>query len=103
MKYQLVIQFPGESEDDFDHLIEIEDELEERLPDIAEVDGHDFGSGEMNIFIFTNEPVETFEHIKTIFTDRNNELSDMKAAYRDIESEVFVILWPDGLTEFVVT
>ena len=101
MKYQLVIQFVGESEDDFDHLIQLEDELEELLSDESEVDGHDFGSGEMNIFILTNEPNGTFEQVKAALTKK--DLSTMKAAYRDIESEVFSILWPKNLTEFVVT
>ncbi len=103
MKYQLVIQFSGESEDDFEHLIEIEDELEEKLTSASEVDGHDFGSGEMNIFILTNEPVETFKQVKTIIAEKDDDLSVMRAAYRDIESEVFTILWPNDLTEFVVT
>ena len=103
MKYQLVIQFPGESEDDFDHLIEIEDEFEEKLTDSSVVDGHDFGSGEMNIFILTNEPVETFKKVKTIIDGKDDYISVMRAAYRDIESEVFTILWPNDLTKFVVT
>ena len=100
MKYQLVIQFSGESEGDFDRLIELEDELEELLSDESEVDGHDFGSGEMNIFILTNEPSGTFEQVKSALTKK--DLSTMKAAYRDIESENFSILWPKGLAEFVV-
>lgn len=103
MKYQLVIQFPGKSTDDFDHLIEIEDELEEKLTDNSEVDGHDFGSGEMNIFILTNEPVETFNQVKTILAEMDDDLSVVKVAYRDIEAEDFTILWPNNLTEFVVT
>ena len=103
MKYQLVIQFPAESEDDFNHLIEIEGELEERLPRTSEVDGHDFGSGEMNIFILTNEPVEIFEKTKIILTEKGTDLATMKAAYRDIESDSFIILWPDNLKEFIVT
>lgn len=102
MKYQLVIQFPGQSEDDFDHLIEVEDELEERLPSASEVDGHDFGSGQMNIFILTNEPVEILEEIKTILIEKGNDLSMMKVAYRNIESESFTILWSEGLKEFIV-
>jgi hypothetical protein len=101
MKYQLVIQFSGKSMDDFDHLIEIEDTLEENLTGDCEVDGHDFGSGEMNIFILTEEPVETFMQTKSLLD--HDDLSNMKAAYRDIEAEKFTILWPKGLTKFVVT
>ena len=52
LKYQLVIQFSQELEGGFDRLINIEDELDKNLSINAEVDGHDFGSGQMNIFIF---------------------------------------------------
>ncbi len=103
MKYQLVVQFLGESEDDFDFLIEIEDELEEKLPDTSEVDGHDFGSGEMNIFILTNEPIEIFKQIKNILNERNDDLSTMKIAYRETSSDIYTILFPSDLTEFIVT
>jgi hypothetical protein len=103
MKYQLVIQFLGETEDDFEHLIDLEDELEEKLIGESEVDGHDFGSGEMNIFILSDEPIEAFSQIQSLLTGSHYNLSNMKAAYRDIEAESFTILWPDHLTEFVVT
>ena len=56
MKYQLVLQFYASSIEDFDQLIEIEEMLESTLGNLHEVDGHDFGSGEMNIFIHTNDP-----------------------------------------------
>ncbi len=102
MKYQLVIQFPAESQNDFDNLIEIENELIKKLTGDSEVDGHDFGSGEMNIFIFTNEPNKTFSHVITMLTSRDENISNMKAGYRVIEDEDFTVLWPNDLTEFVV-
>ena len=101
MKYQLVIQFPGETEDDFEHLIDLENELEEKLTGQSEVDGHDFGSGEMNIFVLSDEPIDTFKQVKSLLTEQH--LSKMKAAYRDIEAESYTILWPENLKEFVVT
>lgn len=103
MKYQLVIQFSGETEDDFEHLIELEDELEEKLTGESEVDGHDFGSGEMNIFILSDEPTGAFRQVKSLLAGSHFDPSNMKAAYRDLEAESFTILWPDHLTEFVVT
>ena len=55
MKYSLVLQWAPSSTLDYDRLIEIEDDLTERLPECM-VDGHDLGSDEMNIFIFTDDP-----------------------------------------------
>ena len=54
MDYQLVLQFRGDSLGEFDAMVALEDELIERLGDSADVDGHDFGSGTGNIFIFTS-------------------------------------------------
>ena len=50
MKNQLVLQFRGDSLEDYDAMISLEDELIETLRDSAKVDGHDVGSGEVNIF-----------------------------------------------------
>jgi len=102
MKYQLVIQFSQELEGGFDRLINIEDELDKNLSINAEVDGHDFGSGQMNIFILTDEPLETFEQIKKILIRNNNLLNEAKMAYRDIQKNNFIILWPKDLKEFEV-
>jgi len=50
VKYLLEIQF---SDDDisFDELVELEDRLAEALKGKADVDGHEMGSGEADIFI----------------------------------------------------
>ena len=50
MKYQLVLQFEANTMDDFDQLVILEDKLIDELGSVATVDGHDFGSGEFNIF-----------------------------------------------------
>ena len=47
MKYQLVLQFQAQSVQDFNELVVLEDLLAENLPLHSEVDGHDFGSGEL--------------------------------------------------------
>jgi hypothetical protein len=51
MKYQLVLQFPATSLDDYDTFVALEEILRQKICDFGEIDGHDFGSGEMNIFI----------------------------------------------------
>jgi hypothetical protein len=49
MKYQLVLQLPAFSAEDYDEMIELEKIIEGNLADLGDVDGHDAGSGEMNI------------------------------------------------------
>ena len=56
MKYQLVLQFSADSLTDYDRLVSLEDKLIEELSGSANIDGHDFGSGEFNIFILSDEP-----------------------------------------------
>ena len=95
MKYQLVLQFPGESLDDFDQLIKLEDNIAAILQQQADVDGHDFGSGEANIFILTNEPATVFERLVSLLeTTSKPRLS--AAAYRDFDGEDYTVLWPVG-------
>ena len=101
MNYQLVIQFPGETEDDFDLLIEMEDKLEDGLGPIADVDGHDFGNDEMNIFIYSAKPEECFEKVKLLLSDMA-DIGKMKAAFRHVDSEDFMVIWPKGLKQFEV-
>jgi hypothetical protein len=85
----------------YDALIEIEGLLIDRLNDRVDVDGHDVGSGEMNIFILTNDPQAAFEQVRVIL-ERRNIWSAVRVAYREISGNTFVILWPKHLTEFEV-
>src|SRR6266508_3039590 len=61
-------------------MISLEDELIETLRDSAKVDGHDVGSGEVNIFIFTTEPQKTFQLAKHAL-ERRGCLQVVTAAY----------------------
>src|SRR5947209_5984404 len=101
MKYQLVLQWPASSIKDYDALIEIEDALIEKLPEKNEVDGHDAGSGEMNIFIRTNDPKRTFEAAKSILGTRDFWV-DARVAYRRLQGSQYTILWPPNLSRFTV-
>ncbi|MDP1604496.1 MAG: hypothetical protein Q8M03_14665 [Legionella sp.] len=100
MKYQLVIQFPEELYEDIDAIVEMEDKLDEIID--AEVDGHDKGSGEINIFIHTNNPVDTFNDVKNVLENDFNNLNSVKIAYREMSAEEYIVLWPEGLTKFNV-
>ena len=85
-----------------DEVLALEDDLIEHLdPDLVFVDGHDAGSGEMNLFLFTNEPEAAFAQIKPILTARSL-LEQSRAAYRPADGEDFVPIWPEGLQTFEV-
>lgn len=101
MKYQLVVQLPEEVFGDLDKIIEMEDKLLENLLN-AELDGHDVGSGEVNLFIHTNNPIDTFGLIKNIFIYDEEILRNAKVAYRDLTGEEYTLLWPEGLKEFKI-
>ena len=97
-RYQLVLQFP-EWFINLDSLVALEDELIASLDD-ADVDGHDVGSGEANIFLFTESPQRTFSVIRDLLNE--DQLKNVKAAYTTPESDDYTILWPSDLTEFDV-
>ena len=76
--------------------------LLENLPPHSEVDGHDFGSGEFNIFILTHQPSESFSAAeKTIGHCHPQQI--LRAAYRELGRDNFVIFWPQNLQDFTVT
>jgi hypothetical protein len=102
MKYQLVLQWSEFSSKDYDLLIEIEDILIDNLDNSCEIDGHDVGSGQMNIFIHTDDPKMTFNSIKTLL-DSRDFWSDVRIAYREIAGGDYTVLWPKNLYEFNIT
>ena len=99
MRYQLVLQWPAVSEADCDRLISLEEMIEDRLGNIGIVDGHDFGFGEMNIFVHTDKPKSVFEKIIALPAVRKN-LQQLKAGYRDFEEDEHTAVYPDGLKHF---
>jgi hypothetical protein len=101
MSHILVLQWPGSSEADFEELVRMEAELEGSLGESATVDGHDFGSGEMNIFIETDEPARTFAEAQAILS-QGSRWADLRAAHREATGDAYTVLWPVGQTEFRV-
>jgi hypothetical protein len=99
MRYQLVVQIKPASSDDFNRLVDWEDTLIEHLAGSAEVDGHDLGAGEFNVFIFTNDPSDTLRSIQSLPETRPLSAS-LAAAYRPIDGEDFIILWPRDSKKF---
>ena len=101
-RYMLVLQFSFSSLDDYDAMIQLEDDLERSLCRLAKVDGHDAGSGEMNVFIFTDNAQQTFGEAEYVV--KRSGLSLKAAAYRLVEGEEYTRLWPIGSTDsFIVT
>ena len=101
MKFELVLQWPASSVDDYDSMITIEDSLIEGLPDDCEVDGHDAGSGQANIFIRTDNPTKTFQDIRNLLGGED-AFDDLRVAYRDRERSEYAVLWPKELKEFQI-
>jgi hypothetical protein len=99
-RFQLVLQFDARTSSDIDELVEIENRLIETLGDSAVVDGHDFGSGEFNIFIVTNDPHSIFQ--MALVGLGPSLRREMRSGYRETSAEVFTPLWPPGLREFTV-
>jgi hypothetical protein len=102
MKYQLVLQwdvpFPIENLDD---LVAIEDLLIGELAGAGEVDGHDLGTVQANVFIHTDTPQRIFSALQPALASRNL-LAHTRAAYRALEGDRYTILWPRDLPSFAV-
>ncbi len=101
VRYMLILQWPASSIDDFDALMELEKALEGALGASAEVDGHDFGTGQMNVFIYTDTPDLAFAKAQASLGGTAN-WNQVRAAYREVTGEDYQVLWPLGLTTFEV-
>lgn len=103
MRYVLVLQWPADSEADYDALVTMEDTLEGVLPAAhGVVDGHDFGAGEMNIFVHTDDPLEAFRDAATsLKTDPR--WAHVRAAYRLADDDSYVVVWPETLEDFLLS
>jgi hypothetical protein len=57
------------------------------------VDGHDFGSGEMNIFVHSDDPAASFAIVRKEISTETLGLS-LRAAYRDFAGDRYTTIWP---------
>lgn len=101
MTYQMVLQWNVSSLADYDRLIRIEDLLIRSLGAGHEVDGHDEGSGQMNIFIRTDDPKQAFDQTRIILS-QTEAWRTVRIAYREDSKSAYTILWPNDLAEFCV-
>ena len=101
MKFQVVLQFPASSVNDIDGMVEIEDLLLEKFSEQCDLDGHDFGSGETNIFVHTDDPRRAFDEIRAILS--GHKLWPYAViAYRQIDGSEYTVLWPQEVKTFNV-
>jgi hypothetical protein len=102
MRYQFVLQFSGDLLADYDQMIAMEERLTAALGDSADVDGHDVGSGETNIFIFTDDAAQTFRELRPVL-ESMDRLKAVTAAFRDVDGDRYSVIWPaDSRKEFTV-
>jgi hypothetical protein len=97
--YQLILQWPATSIKDYDAMIEVESAVIRGLGGLGKVDGHDAGSGEMNIFILTEQPQSAFKRILE-FIGSKDFMPELRAAYREVGNEAFTVLYPPQLRQF---
>lgn len=103
MQYQLVLQFSGEAFDDLGAVTALEEALRSVLADSAIVDGHNVGTDEVNIFIHTHDPADSFSRCKYVL-HASDYLQSLTAAFREVEGQTYTVLWPEGSTKpFVIT
>lgn len=66
------------------------------------VDGHDFGSGEMNIFVHTDLPFAAFQDAQASLSIAQR-WGDLRAAFRSTDSDLYTVVWPETLLKFSVS
>ena len=95
MEYLLVLLLPPSSSlREYDLGISHEESIRAGIGDFASVDGHDIGSGEMNIFFFNEKPKLTFERIN-VMPSVANHMSNMKVGYREVAEDEYTPLYPE--------
>lgn len=100
--HQLVLQWTLSTLVDFDALVALEDEIIVAVRGVAQVDGHDFGSGEGNIFLYTDAPQATLDVIRAAGLLRDGWRAAYRAGSRPVGQNAYTVLRPPGLTAFSV-
>jgi len=94
MKYQLILQFPGQSLSEYDAIVDLEEHLSKELAGSADVDGHDVGPDTINLFIWTTDPAATFEQATPVL-ERLEHFDWVTAAYREANEDRYTVIWPE--------
>jgi hypothetical protein len=101
MRFEVVLQWPAHSLNRYDEMVSVEELLIAKLTKQSKVDGHDFGTGETNIFVHTDDPRRAFTEIKSILSG-HRLWPDAVIAYRQMDGTEYSVLWPQGTKAFNV-
>ncbi len=93
MDYQLVIKFWRKSLADEAFLATIEAELKQALGNTAELDGYDVSKNEINLFMVTADPKQSFRRARDVL-ERMGLVKGVSSAYRLVGGARFTSLWP---------
>jgi len=93
MNYQLVIKFWRKSLEDETFLSTIQDELKAVLGDAAAWDGYDMSAREINLFVVTPDPKQSFRRINAVLENRGI-VQGVSAASRLVGGAHFTSIWP---------
>ena len=94
MNYQLVLKF-RKTNASADTLRALELALTEDLAGTAQLDGHDTGARNVDLFIVTADPKSTFRRSKPAL-ERLQLLDHVVAAHRIEGGSRFTVAWPLG-------
>ena len=95
MQYQLILRFRKTSFESPNEVHALEHALAESLGDAAQLDGHDTGPRDIDLFITTADPASTFRRSKPAL-ERLQLLDRVTAAHRLEGGARFTVVWPLG-------
>ncbi|BDU16749.1 hypothetical protein [Lysobacter auxotrophicus] len=93
MDYQLIIKFWRKSLADETFLATIEAELKQALGDKVELEGYDVHRDEINLFMLTADPRQSFRKARDVL-ERMGVVQGVSSAYRLVGGAKFTSLWP---------
>ncbi len=93
MQHQLVLQLRRSSVEDPALVGVLETRIGEILGASAEMDGHDIGARDINLFILTPDPASAFRRSKPVLEELQL-LDKVTAAHRVVGGAQFKVIWP---------
>jgi hypothetical protein len=101
MNYQVVFQWRIVDQDPLDFIVDMEETIEAALSNHHVVDGHDFGCGEGNVFVHTDNPERCMAEMASHLVN-DVRFANVKVGYRKFTDEEYSPLWPPDLQNIVV-
>ena len=93
MDYQLIIKFWRKSLANEDIHATIEAELKQALGEKVELEGYDVSRDEINLFMLTADPRQSFRKARDVL-ERMGIENGVSSAYRLVGGAKFTSLWP---------